>query len=261
MTNQPNPAGVEDPSSTGHLAKEDQLWGDRVVVFVAHCTSWLFPILVLAIVAQVILRGIGHNQAWLDDLHWWLYGAALMTGFAYDITNDSHVRVDIFYDNFSPRKQTLTNIISLGWLLLPFIMIMTDIMFHYAASSVSAREGSDSPNGLHGLYLLKTLLVALFFLAMIAAWAALQRNLRRISNPDFYKLILCALPAVWFFGERVAHYSFWWYVRLSQPDLNPRRIVREDIFDYTNWTGLALLIALLIVAFLWSRLKPNSKEI
>lgn len=261
MANQSNPTDVDIPSNSGTAAEDEHGWGDRVVFFVSHCAAWLFPILVIAIVSQVILRGIGHNQAWLDDLHWWLYGAALMTGFAYAITNDSHVRVDIFYDNFTPRKQTLINIFGLGWLLMPFILIMTDIMFHYAASSLAAREGSDSPNGLHGLYLLKMLLVALFFLALIAAWAALQRNLRRITEPAFAKMILCAFPAVWFLGERVAYYSFWWYVRLSQPDLQPRRIAREDIFDYTNWTGLALLIALLTVAFLWSRLKSNSKEI
>lgn len=259
MANQPNPAGSEAPSNFGNPAKEEQLWGDRIVVFVSHWTSWLFPILVIAIVAQVVLRGIGHNQAWLDDLHWWIYGAALMTGFAYAITTDSHVRVDIFYDNFTSKKRTLVNIFGLGWLLLPFILIMTDIMFHYAASSFVAREGSDSPNGLHGLYLLKMLLVALFALAVIAAWSALKRNLRRVTEPAFYKLIFCALPAIWFLGERIAYYGFWWHLRLSQPDLNPRRIPREDIFDYTHLTGLALLLAVLIVTFAWSRLRSSGK--
>ena len=88
---------ITDP---GERLRAEHYKIDRFVIAVSNVMSWIFPILMFAIVAQVVMRKMGHNQAWLDDGQWWLYGIAMMAGFAYAITTDSHVRVDIFYQNF-----------------------------------------------------------------------------------------------------------------------------------------------------------------
>ena len=72
-----------------------------LIVFISTLFAWLFPFLMVAICAQVVLRGAGMNQAWLDDFQWWLYGSAVLVGIAYAVTTNSHVRVDILYDGFS----------------------------------------------------------------------------------------------------------------------------------------------------------------
>lgn len=245
---------VTDPGEKG---REHHVWGDRLVVLIGNIMAWLFIVLMLAIVSQVFLRGAGHNQAWLDDLQWWLYGLAVLTGFGYAVTTESHVRVDIFYDHFSEKKRAQIDVFALAWLLLPFILIMTDILFHYAVSSWLAREGSDSPNGLHGLYLLKTSLPILFVMAAIACWSAYYRNLRKLTDPTLDKQLVFAFPATWFIAERAVFYGLWWFTRLTQPDLNPRRIAREDIFQYTTWIGFALLIAIIVIARLRARAAQN----
>ena len=88
------PAAIYDP---GEVGRENHNRADRFVVGLSNIFAWLFPILMIAICAQVVLRQAGHNQAWLDDLQWWLYGAAVLVGVAYAVTTNSHVRVDIFY--------------------------------------------------------------------------------------------------------------------------------------------------------------------
>ncbi|MEP3277375.1 MAG: TRAP transporter small permease subunit [Stappiaceae bacterium] len=241
---------VTDPGEKG---REHHVWGDRLVISCGNVMAWLFIVLIFAIVSQIFLRSAGHNQAWLDDLQWWLYGLAVLTGFAYATTTESHVRVDIFYDTFSESKRAKIDIFALAWLLLPFILIMTDILFHYAVSSWAAREGSDSPNGLHGLYLLKTALPILFVLAAIACWAAYYRNLRKLTNPTLDKQLLFAFPATWFIAERTVFYCLWWFTRLTQPDLNPRRISRESIFDYSAWISLVILLSIILLAYFRSR--------
>ncbi|MEO0828971.1 MAG: hypothetical protein AAFY03_00740, partial [Pseudomonadota bacterium] len=89
--------------------------GDRLIVGISNAIAWVFPLLMLAICTQVVLRTVGRyqdslvgiplleglsligNQAWLDDLQWWMYGFACLDGVAYAVTTNSHVRVDIFY--------------------------------------------------------------------------------------------------------------------------------------------------------------------
>lgn len=236
---------ITDP---GEMGRREHVAGDRLVVKVANFFAWAYPLLILCIVGQVFLRLSGHNQAWLDDLQWWVYGVAVLTGFGYAITTNSHVRVDIFYDNFSDEKKARTDLFSLGWLLLPFIIIMTDILLHYSISSWQALEGSDSPNGLHRLYLLKTMLPTLFVMAGIAAWSALYRNLKKIGEPTLFRQILWALPAVLILLERVVHYTGYWIIRLSNPDIPWRRVTREPFFDYTTWISVAILILLIAIA-------------
>jgi len=176
------------------MGRESHLWADRLSINIGNLVAWLFPILMIAIVSQVIMRKAGNNQAWLDDAQWWIYGFAMLAAFAYAITTESHVRVDILHQGFSLKKKARIEVFALGWLLLPFIAIMTDIMIQYAYASFLAKEGSDSPNGLHRLYLLKMSLPVLFALAALAAWSAMKRNFTKLGLPKLWKLMLAALP-------------------------------------------------------------------
>jgi len=244
---------VAEISDPGKRNSDAHLWGDRLTVRVGNVAAWLFPFLMLVIVAQVLLRKAGHNQAWMDDAQWWIYGVALMVGFAYAITTESHVRVDIFHANYTPKKKARSELFALGWCLLPFLILMTDVLIHYGHSSWLAREGSDSANGLHGLFLLKMLLPLLFVLAITATLAALQRHLATLIKPTLWATILAAFPAMWFGAERIIHYGLWWVVRLSNPDLNPRRIGKEPLLEPAMWYGLALVLALAAFSYLRNR--------
>ena len=224
--------------------RDAQLWGDRFMIWVGNVAAWLFPVLMLVIIAQVILRKAGNNPAWMDDQQWWIYGASLLTGFGYAITTESHVRVDILHANYSLEKKARIEAFALGWCLLPFLILMFDNLIHYSYSSFIAREESDSPNWLHALYLLKMLLPVLFSFAIIATFATLYRHLQTLTNPELWSIFLAAFPAVWFAAERAVHYALWWIVRLSQPELNPRRIGRETLLEPGIWYGLNIILIL-----------------
>ena len=241
---------ITDP---GEKDRDEQSRADRLIIHIANITAWLFPLLVVAICTQVVIRKMGNNQAWLDDAQWWIYGFAMTVGFFYAITTQSHVRVDILHQNFPPKKKAKIEIFGLGWLLLPFILIMTDILFHYGWASVIAGEGSDSPNGLHRLYLLKMSLPFLFALAALATISMTMRHLKVIAPVRLWSVILAIFPAAWFGAERVIFYVLWWFTKIAQPDINPRRITREPIFEWTMWLGLALIVILFVISFVRSR--------
>ena len=230
---------ITDPGETD---RAEHTRVDRFVVFVSNLFSWIWPILILAICAQVVLRASGYNQAWLDDMQWWLYGVAIMVGVGFAVTTKSHVRVDIFHANFDERRKARIEVFGLVWLFLPFIILAWDVSLHYALTSIEAREGSSSPNGLHRLYLLKTAInVTLAFVAL-AIWAAYYRELRRLTVPHVWKQLLFALPSTMFLVNLAIYYGLYWGIRLFGSDeIDPGRITREPIFETTTILGIEIL--------------------
>lgn len=219
-------------SDPGEVGRAEHTPADRLVVWFSNIFAWLFPILMLAICAQVVLRQAGHNQAWLDDLQWWLYGAAVLIGIAYAVTTNSHVRVDIFYDNYDDRKKARTEVFALGWCFLPFIILAWDVTFHYAYASVIANEGSDSPNGLHNLWILKVFMNFAFAFIAFATWAAYVRNLEKLTDAAFWKQLLCAFPTTMFAINLIVYYGIWWFTFLTGPEgITARDVGRSEIFD------------------------------
>lgn len=248
----------------GEVGKEEHNWGDRVTVAISNLFAWLFPILVIAICAQVVLRSSGMNQAWLDDLQWWLYGSSALIAIAYAVTTDSHVRVDIFYDRFPSPKKIRIDIFALAWLFLPFIILSWDMTIHYAISSISIDEGSDSPNGLHNLWILKTFMNVAFAFIAFAAWSAYVRQLGKLTQPTLWRQLLFAFPSTMFLVNLISFYAIWWVLYLTAPaETTMREVGRMPIFDefevgpyeikYTIVITLVLTILLIGVARLLDR--------
>lgn len=241
---------ITDP---GEKDRDLQSWADRIVIQVGNVTAWLFPILMLAICTQVVIRKMGFNQAWLDDAQWWMYGFAMTVGFAYAITTQSHVRVDILHQHFPPKKKARIEVIGLGWFLLPFLLMMTDFLLHYGFAAWRSGEGSSSPNGLHGLYLLKMSLPVLFLLAALATVSMVTRHLALLAPVRLWSVVLACLPGAWLVAERLCFYVLWWVLRMTNPELAPRRISREPLMDFTIWYGLALVLAVLAFGLVQAR--------
>ncbi|MEP4196188.1 MAG: TRAP transporter small permease subunit [Aliishimia sp.] len=241
---------ITDP---GEVGRDHHGPIDRLMINVGNVVAWAFPLLMLAIVSQVFLRAAGHNQAWLDDAQWWIYGFAMLTAFGYAITTDSHVRVDILHQNFSRQKKARIEVLAIGWLLLPFIALMTDVLLHYGWTSIVAGEGSSSPNGLHRVYLLKATLPFLFFLSGLAALSVMRRNMAVFTGVSFGYQLIWAFPTAVFVLWRLIHYAAYWVIFFTNSDIKPRRISREPFFDYTLMIAFWSIIALILVLMMMNR--------
>lgn len=252
---------IADP---GEVGRAEHNRGDRLTVRVANQVAWLFPTLVVAITAQVVLRSSGVNQAWLDDLQWWLYGAASLVAIAYAVTTNSHVRVDIFHEHYSEARKNRIEIFGLVWLFLPFVILSWDFTLHYAISSVQIDEGSDSPNGLHNLWLLKVFVNFAFLLMGVAIWSAYVRYLSRMTRPALWKQLLFAFPSTVFLLDLAIYYVIWLVLRLVSPaEVDAREIGRMPIFGefeignhemaYTVALSLISTVVVIAVARLFDR--------
>lgn len=124
---------------------------------VGQGVSWISLILVILIGLDVILRyAFNWSSSANQELEWHLFAALFLLGAAYALKHDKHVRVDVFYSQFSPTKKAWVNLIGTLVFLIPFcwVIIQTSIPFVIDAWKIS--ESSAEPGGLPHRFLIKS---------------------------------------------------------------------------------------------------------
>jgi len=125
-------------------------------------TRYLSLILVIVTALVVALRYL-FNWApiALQEVMTYLHAGLFMLGAAYTLQQDGHVRVDVFYQHMSERKQHWVNLLGTLFLLLPTCIFIFVICLPYVESSIAMNERSIEGNGLPFLFVLKSLLLIL----------------------------------------------------------------------------------------------------
>jgi TRAP-type mannitol/chloroaromatic compound transport system permease small subunit len=115
----------------------------------------------------VILR-YGFNLGWIamQESVIYLHAAVFLLGSAYTLQQNGHVRVDVFYRGFSAKRQALVNLFGSLFLLLPVMIFITLVSWHYVLESWQTLESSMESGGLPFLYILKSFIL-LFSLSML----------------------------------------------------------------------------------------------
>ncbi|MFI8381223.1 TRAP transporter small permease subunit [Pseudomonas sp. NPDC079086] len=124
--------------------------------------SWLTLFLVLGTAIVVILRyGFGIGATALQEAV--LYGHALvfMGAAAWVLQRNGHVRVDIFYQAFSPKRKALVDSLGTLFFLLPVCLFLGWASWDYVSNSWSTLEGSSESGGLKFVYLQKSIILVL----------------------------------------------------------------------------------------------------
>ena len=118
----------------------------------------------------------------LQELEWHLFDIIFLLGLAYTLKHDAHVRVDIFYSNFSQKTKAIVNIISTLFLILPFVSIILYVSFDYIALSYNQNEISADPGGLAYRYLIKSMMLVGFILLGLQSISDLFKNIKVIKK-------------------------------------------------------------------------------
>ena len=122
---------------------------DTIVQRIGNLFSWLSILLIIAIVAQVILRYVfGGGFVFLEELHFHFYGMMFMIAISYALTTNSHVRLDLLHSKFSPRKKEIVEVLGIIFLLVPMVVVLLINGLDFLADSWRVSERSDAPMGL-----------------------------------------------------------------------------------------------------------------
>lgn len=149
---------------------------DSFIAYLSNVVMWATFILVLCVVFQVVMRYIfGRGLLVLEEVEWHLYAVVIMMSMSYAMTENIHVRVDVFHRNFSPKTVIIVEILGLLFLFAPFVYAIFDQSIPYVMQSYKIHETSDSPSGLPYRYLIKAVIPASMFLLALAGFSRLIR--------------------------------------------------------------------------------------
>jgi len=145
--------------------------------------SWFTFLLVLLIFADVVMRYLfNFTLIWVVELETYFFALIFMMGGGYTLLHQKHVRVDLFYSNFSAKRKAWVNLFGGLFFLLPWAAISAYASWGYFFSSFQLGERSPQPGGLPALYLLKFILFAGFALLILQAIATILDSLLTIFD-------------------------------------------------------------------------------
>jgi TRAP-type mannitol/chloroaromatic compound transport system permease small subunit len=149
--------------------------------FIRRCgvvLAWLSILLIAAILLQVVLRyGFGHGMVSLEEFQWHLFGVLIIFGYGYCITEDAHIRLDLFHRRFSPRTRELIDVLGHILLLLPLLFVLFFHGLDFVESAWRVGERSDSPLGLPWRWLIKAVIPVGMVFAALAVGSRIIRSL------------------------------------------------------------------------------------
>ena len=151
--------------------------------YMGRCVAWLTLAMMLLTCLIVLLRyGFDIGAIALQESVLYMHAMVFMLGAAYTFKDDEHVRVDVLYRDFSPRKKAWVNILGGVFFLLPFCAYTAYMSIDYVAASWRVLETSQEPGGLPFIYLLKTLIPIMMALLIIQGIADILKNLGVVFN-------------------------------------------------------------------------------
>ncbi|WP_448211442.1 TRAP transporter small permease subunit [Colwellia sp. MEBiC06753] len=156
---------------------------DNTVTKMGKLISWLTLFMVLVTFTIVVLR-YGFNIGWIamQESVLYMHGLVFMLGAAYTLKADEHVRVDIFYQRFSVKKQALVNLLGTLFLLLPVVIFVFVMSYDYVTTAWQIQEKSSEAGGLPFVYFSKTYLWLFALTLGLQGLAEIIRNLIILLN-------------------------------------------------------------------------------
>ena len=144
-------AGVND-SLTSNAAPPQSTVGrivsaiDRFTEASGRLLAWCAVAMALITTTVVVLRyGFSTGAIALQESITYLHGSLFMLGVAYGLRSGAHVRVDIFYRDFSLRQRAWVDAIGGIVFLLPLCLIIIVVSWDYVGDAWAIRESSPEP--------------------------------------------------------------------------------------------------------------------
>ena len=127
----------------------------RVLFFVDHLSAWVGKIFGWAIVILTLVVGYDvlmryafrAPTRWAFDVAYILYGTLFMMAGAYTLSRNGHVRGDIFYRDWSVRRQAVVDLICYLLFFFPGIIALLWSGWQFAEVARAVNERSSSTPG------------------------------------------------------------------------------------------------------------------
>lgn len=174
---------------------------DRISLWLGNVAAGLLIVLVILIAYNVIMRyAFRSSSIGIEELSWHIYAAVFLLAIPFALKTDSHVRVDLFYEDFSAKTKALIDLLGACVFLIPTCLVVMWSGWHFMLASYQLGvqpesigeffsmltgdgigEQSQDPGGLLNRWIIKgviplsfTFLLLSSFSFMLERWQALQ---------------------------------------------------------------------------------------
>jgi len=149
---------------------------DSIIGFFGEIASWLWTVLMLLIVFQVVQRyAFGKGSIMMEEMQWHLYAVGFLIGLAVTEIRERHVRIDALAEMLPQRARLWIELFGIAFLLLTFVAAMLWFAWPFVQNSYELREVSAAPDGLPYRWALKSFIITAFVLLGMAGLSRLSR--------------------------------------------------------------------------------------
>ncbi|MBX3618576.1 MAG: TRAP transporter small permease subunit [Rhizobacter sp.] len=124
-------------------------WIDRLSEFIGRWVAWLVLAAVLISAANAVVRKLFNtsSNAFLE-IQWYLFAAVFLLAAGYTLLRQEHVKIDVISGRFSKRTQIWIEIVGLAVFLLPFVVVVVDMVMPIVIRTYESGEMSSNAGGL-----------------------------------------------------------------------------------------------------------------
>lgn len=152
---------------------------DGIVIAIGEASAWIWTVLMLLIVYQVVQRYVfGLGSIKMEEMQWHLYAIGFMLAIPLTELRERHVRIDVLAEHWPLRRRLWIEAFGLLVFLLPFSLFIAWWSVSYVVNSWNVNEISSAPDGLPYRYVLKAFITITF---VLLAMVAVSRLLRVIA--------------------------------------------------------------------------------
>jgi len=146
-------------------------------------SSWFVMAMVLITFVVVVMRyGLNMGSVLLQDVVLYLHGGLFLLGSAFALKRGAHVRVDIFYRNFSEKRKALVDLLGNLIFLQPVCWSILLFSWGYVEFSWRIMESSPEPDGLPFVYIQKSLLIVLALFLALQSLSEIIKSAMTLKN-------------------------------------------------------------------------------
>lgn len=156
---------------------------NKVIDIIGNVNAVIMVIMMINVCYDVIMRYFFSNSTIaFQELEWHLFGFIILMGMAYTLKEDAHVRVDILYEQFSPKTKAIINIVGSTLFIIPFSMLIVYGGYLYANEAYMIGEISENPGGLGSRWIVKSFIAISFIILILSTIAFILKNINIFLN-------------------------------------------------------------------------------
>jgi len=150
---------------------------DKFIDLIGGIAALAMILMLLNVFYDVLMRYFFKNSSiGMQEMEWHLFAVVFLFGMAYALKEDGHVRVDMFYERMSPKRQALINIVGAFVFIVPFALIIINSGYAFALDAYELGEISGDPGGLTDRWIIKAAIATSFVFLLLSTITFVLRN-------------------------------------------------------------------------------------